>query len=94
MPGWVGAVGGAGTKNYPALASDQNLQTPAYPATFILNGAGGMPSFSNELTDEQIAAIVNYLRNDLNNFDGEMAPAEIAPIRSSARSTSLGDDAG
>lgn len=94
MPGGVGADAGAGTKNYPALAGNQNLQAAVYPATFILNGAGAMPSFADQLTDEQVAAIINYLRQDLNNFEGETTAAEIEPLRKSARSTTLGDDAG
>lgn len=94
MPGGVGAKGGAGTKNYPALAGNANLQAPVYPATFILNGAGGMPSFSTQLTDEQIAMLINYLRSDLNKFEGEITPAEIEPLRKGARATNLGDDAG
>lgn len=94
MPGGTGAEGGAGTKNYPKLAGNPNLQTPAYPATFILNGVGAMPSFSAHLTDEQVAMLVNYLRHDLNKFEGETSAAEIAPIRQGARKTNLGDDAG
>ncbi|MDO4263552.1 MAG: cytochrome c [Deinococcus sp.] len=94
MPGGVGADGGAGTKNYPALAGNRNLQAAVYPASFILNGAGGMPSFADQLTDEQVALLINYLRQDLNKFEGETAASEIAPLRKSARSTTLGDDAG
>lgn len=94
MPGGVGADQGGGTKNYPALAGNANLQTPQYPATFILNGAGAMPSFADQLTDEQIAMLINYLRNDLNDFDGEVTPGDIEPLRDGARSTTLGDDAG
>ncbi|ADY27367.1 cytochrome c class I (plasmid) [Deinococcus proteolyticus MRP] len=94
MPGGTGADGGAGTKNYPALAGNQNLQAAVYPATFILNGAGAMPSFADQLTDEQVAAIINYLRHDLNKFEGDTAASEIAPLRKGARSTELGDDAG
>lgn len=90
----IGAENGAGTKNYPALAGNQNLQAAVYPATFILNGAGAMPSFADQLTDEQVAALVNYLRQDLNDFEGETTAAEIEPLRKGARSTELGDDAG
>ena len=31
-------------------------------AQVITNGAGDMPSFKNSLTDDQIRALVNYLR--------------------------------
>ncbi|MFC6592685.1 c-type cytochrome [Deinococcus lacus] len=94
MPGGVGAQGGAGTKNYPALAGNPRLQSPQYPLTFILNGAGAMPSFNRHLTDEQIAAVVNYLRHDLNDFEGDTAASDVAPLRDGARKTNLGDDAG
>lgn len=68
---------GAGSKGrVPPLVGSQwdTLgTTPAYPVTVILNGLegeitvegkrfdGSMPSFSGQLTDVQVAQVVNYL---------------------------------
>ncbi|WP_261665365.1 c-type cytochrome [Deinococcus sp. Marseille-Q6407] len=96
MPGGVGvkATDGAGQKNYPALANNPNLQSPQYPLTFILNGVGGMPSFAADLTNEQIASVVNYLRHDLNKYDGDTKPEDVEQMRSKGPVKALGGGAG
>lgn len=57
-----GANTGAGF--YPALAGNPSLTAPAYPIFVLLNGLGGMPSFKEYLSDEQILEVVNYIRSD------------------------------
>src|SRR5262249_41673924 len=64
MPGARGASG-AGT--YPALASNKNLEASGYPLEVVVNGRRGMPPFGNMMTDDQIAAVVNYLRTHFGN---------------------------
>ena len=68
MPDGAGAVG-AGT--YPALAKNKNLAVASYPVFLVMNGRNAMPSFARRLDDEQISAVVNYIRthfgNDYNN---------------------------
>jgi mono/diheme cytochrome c family protein len=64
MPNGAGATG-AGT--YPALASNPKLATAAYPVTLIINGQKGMPPFGGLLTDQQVAAVVNYVRSHFGN---------------------------
>lgn len=79
MPDGQGARGaGAG---YPALAGNPKMQRYEYVASFVLNGAGGMPSFRNHLTDEQVADVINFVRQDLNNYTDPVNPASIRPLR-------------
>src|SRR5260221_9863729 len=64
MPEGVGAVG-AGA--YPALARNPKLASAGYPLTLVVNGRNGMPAFGALLTDQQVAAVVNYVRTHFGN---------------------------
>jgi mono/diheme cytochrome c family protein len=59
-----GAVG-AGT--YPSLAGDRNLEAIGYPIDVVVNGQRGMPPFGSMMSNDQIAAVVNYLRTHFDN---------------------------
>lgn len=79
MPEGQGAIGaGAG---YPALAGNPKMQRYEYVASFVVNGSAAMPSFRNHLTDEQVADVVNYVRQNLNNYPDKVNPASIRPLR-------------
>jgi mono/diheme cytochrome c family protein len=64
MPEGVGAVG-AGA--YPSLARNAKLATSGYPLFLVIHGRKGMPPFGKLLTDQQVAAIVNYIRTHFGN---------------------------
>jgi mono/diheme cytochrome c family protein len=64
MPDGQGAIG-AGT--YPALARNAKLASGAYPVLMVVGGRNAMPSFERTLDDEQIAAVVNYVRTHFGN---------------------------
>jgi mono/diheme cytochrome c family protein len=64
MPEGVGAVG-AGA--YPALARNPKLATAGYPLFLVIQGRKGMPPFGKLLTDQQVAAVVNYIRTHFGN---------------------------
>jgi mono/diheme cytochrome c family protein len=64
MPGGEGAIG-AGA--YPRLAQNAKLKSGAYPVFMVTNGRNAMPSFARTLDDEQIAAVVNYVRTHFGN---------------------------
>jgi mono/diheme cytochrome c family protein len=64
MPGGVGAVG-AGA--YPPLARNPKLASIGYPLFLVIHGRKGMPPFGNLLTDQQVAAVVNYIRTHFGN---------------------------
>lgn len=78
MPDGRGAVGAA---RYPALANNPRLAQYQYPATFIMNGAGAMPTFQRHLTDQQVADVINYVRTELNDYTDTVDAGMIAPFR-------------
>ena len=61
------ARGAKGAGEYPALAADARLASPAFPAARVLNGWLGMPRFADMLSDAQIAEVVNYVRTNFGN---------------------------
>ena len=64
MQAGQGAVGAAA---YPALVKNPKLASAGYPLIMVIHGHKGMPPFGNMLTDEQIAAVVNYVRTHFGN---------------------------
>lgn len=82
MPDAKGAKG-AGT--YPALAANHNLETAGYPITVVLQGQKAMPSFGPSLSDEQVAAVVNYVRSHFNNsYTDTVTAADVKSARPAA----------
>ena len=79
MPNAQGAVG-AGA--YPALAADAKLAEAEYPVLVVVNGSKGMPPFGALLDDEQVAAVVNYVRSHFgNSYPDSVSPADIKAAR-------------
>lgn len=75
MPQGEGAIG-AGA--YPALADNPRLAAAGYPVFMTLKGQGAMPPLAGVLNDEQIAAVVNYIRTSFGNaYEDEPATAEM-----------------
>ena len=75
-----GAKTGAGM--YPALAKNPNLQSPEYTATVLLNGLRGMPPFIRMMTDEQMAAVTNYVITHFGNKSPKLiTPDEVKAMR-------------
>lgn len=88
MANGEGAVG-AGT--YPRLAGNPLMASRQYVAAVVLVGRKGMPSFGMlpgmnalearmlaTLTDEQVAAVVNYVRTHFGNaFQDAMTEKEV-----------------
>ncbi len=79
MPNAQGAVG-AGA--YPALAHDERLMAPEYPALVILQGRKAMPSFGGLFSDTQIANVVNYVRTHFgNDYKTPITAEQVAALR-------------
>ena len=79
MAGGVGAVG-AGT--YPALARNPKLAAAGYVLSLVINGRKGMPPFGGFLTDQQVAAVVTYVRTHFGNeFSEEVTAADARAAR-------------
>jgi mono/diheme cytochrome c family protein len=80
MPQAQGAVG-AGA--YPALAGDQRLAAAVYPVTVVIHGQKAMPNFGPMLDDDQVAAVVNYVRSHFgNHYADTVTPAQVKAVRS------------
>jgi mono/diheme cytochrome c family protein len=73
MPDAKGATG-AGT--YPSLAASKNLEAGGYPVYVIVRGQRAMPSFGMMMSDDQVAAVVNYLRTHFGNDYRDAVTAE------------------
>jgi mono/diheme cytochrome c family protein len=90
MPDGKGAVGAG---RYPALAGDAALASKQFMALTLLEGRRNMPAFGGTgdvglffsvptLNDEQIAAVINYVRSNLgNHFPGLITAAEVKALR-------------
>jgi mono/diheme cytochrome c family protein len=76
------ARGAAGAGAYPALANDVRLVAGIYPITVVLHGQRAMPSFGEDLSDEQIANVINYVRTHFgNHYKDTVSPAAVKTAR-------------
>jgi mono/diheme cytochrome c family protein len=73
MPDGKGAAG-AGT--YPSLAGNKNLEAGGYPVYVVVRGQRAMPAFGAMMSDDQVAAVVNYLRTHFGNDYKDAVTAE------------------
>jgi mono/diheme cytochrome c family protein len=73
MPDGGGATG-AGT--YPSLQKDSNLETSGYPVYVVVRGQKAMPPVGAMMSDDQVAAVVNYLRTHFGNQYPDAVTAE------------------
>lgn len=73
MPDGKGAAG-AGT--YPSLAGNRNLEAGGYPVYVVIRGQRAMPPFGSMMSDDQVAAVVNYLRTHFGNDYKDAVTAE------------------
>lgn len=75
------AKGAQGGGAYPALAGNLKLASAAYPIYVVSNGQGGMPNFMEYLDDEQIAAVINYVRTNFgNNYKDKVTVEDVKAI--------------
>jgi mono/diheme cytochrome c family protein len=89
MPEGQGAVGAG---HYPKLASDPALVSWKYAAIIVLGGRNGMPAFgvppvqaqqprSVNLSDAQIADVINYVRGHFgNHYKDVVSASEVAAL--------------
>lgn len=68
--------GAVGAGKYPALAKNTNLESAGYPIYVILHGQKGMPPVGQMLDDDQVAAVVNYVRTHFGNDYEDAATAQ------------------
>jgi mono/diheme cytochrome c family protein len=70
------ARGATGAGAYPSLAGDSNLGASGYPVAIVVNGKRAMPPFGAMMSDDQVAAVVNYLRTHFGNNYRDTVTAE------------------
>ncbi|MEQ8673827.1 MAG: cytochrome c [Aggregatilineales bacterium] len=63
---------------YPNLAGNPlvTLHDPAPIIDIVLNGQGSMPGFKNALSDENLAAVISYIRNTWGNEASTVFPKQ------------------
>src|SRR5215469_15629561 len=76
------AMGATGAGTYPSLASNSYLQSSGYPLYVVVHGRRAMPPFGEMLSDDQIAAVVNYVRTHFgNNFSDAVTASDVKDAR-------------
>ena len=79
MPDGKGAQGAG---HYPALADNPAVEAAPYVILNVLHGRKAMPSFGDEMNDDQVAAVVNYTRTHFGNrFAGDVTPSQVRSLR-------------
>jgi mono/diheme cytochrome c family protein len=79
MPDGKGAQGAG---HYPALADNPKVEAAPYVIVNVLHGRKAMPSFGDEMNDDQVAAVVNYTRTHFGNrFAGDVTPSQVRSLR-------------
>jgi cytochrome c oxidase subunit II len=68
---------------FPAIAGSKMVAGPVEEnIALILNGRGAMPPFGRQLSDEEVAAVVTYIRNAFGNETGDtVQPADVQAVR-------------
>ena len=76
------AKGAEGAGRYPALAANAKLGSAQYPTLVIVKGLNGMPAIGNQMSDQQVADVVNYIRTHFgNNYSADVKPEDVKVLR-------------
>jgi mono/diheme cytochrome c family protein len=79
MPDGNGATGAG---SYPSLAGNKNLEAGGYPVTIVVTGQRAMPAVGAMMSDDQVAAVVNYLRTHFgNDYPDAVTAADVRSVR-------------
>jgi len=74
--------GAAGAGAYPSLQSNKKLEASGYAVTIIVNGQKAMPPLGAMMSDEQVAAVVNYLRTHFgNDYQDAVTVEDVKTVR-------------
>ncbi|MGM8939107.1 c-type cytochrome [Psychrobacter glaciei] len=73
--------GAQGAGYYPPLADNTKMESKYYIISVVMNGLRGMPSFHSMMTDQQIAAVTQYVHSDLNNYTDTVTTANVTQLR-------------
>lgn len=71
---------------FPALRDNPFVSgDPGEVIRVLLNGRGGMPSFDGDLTDDEIANVINFIRLSLNDTNGDINAEQVNDLKTSKR---------
>ena len=74
--------GDEGAGAHPPLAGNPKMRSKHFLAGVILTGYHAMPRFGHMLSDEQVAAVTNYVRSHLgNDYPDTISAEEVADLR-------------
>ena len=75
-------AGAVGAGRYPALARNANLGTSGYVVDVVLHGYKAMPAMGRLMTDDQVAAVVNYVRTHFGNtYTDAVTASDVKNVR-------------
>lgn len=90
-----GAKGAGEPIRYPPLAANQSIEmeSPVNPIRMVLNGGippgtpgnprpYGMPPFAQSLSNDEVAAVVTYIRTSWGNHGTAISPRQVDELRS------------
>jgi mono/diheme cytochrome c family protein len=69
----VSGEGGFG----PPLAHSENLKDDRYVISHVLTGSANMPNFRDQLSPEEIAAVINYVRHSWGNLANGISAVDV-----------------
>jgi len=76
------ARGARGAGAHPPLAGNPKMRSKHFLAGVILTGYHAMPRFGHMMSDEQVAAVTNYVRSHFgNNYTDKISAAEVGDLR-------------
>ena len=74
--------GAVGAGKYPALAKNEKLEAGGYAVNVILHGQNAMPPVGQMMSDDQVAAVVNYVRTNFgNSYTDAVTAQDVANTR-------------
>lgn len=76
------AKGAVGAGFYPSLANNPKLEASGYPLSVLMNGLNGMPALGKQMSDQQAADVVNYIRSHFGNrYKDKVTAEEVKTLR-------------
>lgn len=73
--------GAFGAGYYPPLANNSKMESKYYTINILINGFRGMPSFHTMMNDEQMAAVTEYVMNELNDYKETVTAEDVEKLR-------------
>jgi len=74
--------GAVGAGAHPLLAGNPKMKSKHFLAGVILTGYHGMPRFADKMSNQQVAAVTNYVRTHFgNDYSDPITPEQVGALR-------------